>query len=86
LASFGEDAIKLHTYYIYGDSPDSGATASPSQSEFDVTLEYNFDIGDMNGFHLRIRNSYVNHKNTDGNNDAQDLNDFRIILNYNYRW
>jgi hypothetical protein len=84
--SFGADRFKLHTYYIYGDSPDSGATASPSQSEIDITLEFNFDIGRMTGFHLRIRNAIVDQKNSDGNNDARDLNDFRVILNYNYRW
>jgi hypothetical protein len=84
--SFGKDKLKLHTYYIYGESPDTGATASPSQSEFDVTLEYNFDIGRMTGFNLRIRNAIIDQKNSDGNNDAQDLTDFRVILNYNYRW
>jgi hypothetical protein len=73
-------------YSIYGETPDSGATASPSQSEFDVTLEYNFDIGRMTGFNLRIRNAIVDQRNSDGNNDTQDLTDFRVILNYNYRW
>lgn len=77
--------LKLHTYYIYGDSPDSGPTASPSQSEWDVTLEYNFNIGQMEGFNLRIRNAIVNQQNSDGNDDAVDLNDFRIILNYELR-
>lgn len=86
VGSFAEDTLLLHTYYISGDSPDSGPTASPSQSEFDVTLEYNFDIGPMKGFHLRIRNASINQTDSDGNNDAQDLNDFRIILNYDYRW
>jgi hypothetical protein len=74
--SFGEDRFKLHISYIYGDSPDSGATASPSQSEINVTLEFN----------LRIRNAIVDQKNSDGNNDARDLHDFRVILNYNFRW
>jgi len=40
----------------------------------------------MTGFNLRIRNAIVDQKNSDGNNDAQDLTDFRVILNYNYRW
>ncbi len=75
----------MHTYYIYGDSPDSGPTASPSQSEWDITLEYNFDVGRMEGFNLRIRNAIVNQHDSDGNNDAEDLNDFRIILNYDFR-
>ena len=79
---FGEDTLKLHTYYIYGETPDGGPTASPSQSEFDVTLEYEFDIGRMTGFNLRIRNAIVDQRNS----DAHDLNDFRVILNYCYRW
>jgi hypothetical protein len=86
LESPGEGKLKLHAYYIQGDSPDSGPTASPSQSELDITLEYSFDIGSLKSFHLRIRNAIVNQKNSDGNNDAQDLNDFRVILNYDYRW
>ena len=53
--SFGEDRFKLHISYIYGDSPDSGATASPSQSEINVTLEFN----------LRIRNAIVD-QNVEG--------------------
>ncbi len=69
-------AIPYSISYIYGDSPDSGATASPSQSEINVTLEFN----------LRIRNAIVDQKNSDGNNDARDLHDFRAILNYNFRW
>ena len=86
ISSFEEDKLLLHTYYISGESPDSGPTASPSQSEFDVTLEYNFDIGPMKGLHLRIRNASINQRDSDGSNDARDLNDFRIILNYDYRW
>jgi predicted porin len=84
--SLGEDTLKLHTYYIHGETPDSGETASPSQSEFDITLEYNFDIGRMTGLNLRVRNAIVNQKDSDGNSDASDLTDFRVILNYNYRW
>ena len=51
-----------------------------------VTLEYDFDIGRMNGFNLRIRNAMINQKNSHGNHDAQDLNDFRAILNYTYHF
>jgi hypothetical protein len=77
--------LKFHTYYIYGDSPDSGPTPSPSQSEWDITLEYDFSIGRMQGFNLRIRNAIVNQQDSDENSDAVDLNDFRIILNYAFR-
>jgi hypothetical protein len=39
----------------------------------------------MEEFNLRIRNAIVNQHNSDGNDDAEDLNDFRIILNYDFR-
>ena len=86
IGNIPRDKLLLHTYYISGETPDSGPTASPSQSEFDITLEYNFDIGPMRDFNLRIRNASIDQSNSDGNQDAQDLNDFRIILNYDYRW
>jgi hypothetical protein len=31
-------------------------------------------------------NAIVDQKNSDGNNDAHNLADFRGILNYNYCW
>jgi hypothetical protein len=77
--------LQLHAYYIKGDSPDTGDAASPSQSEFDITLEYDFDIGRMEGFNLRIRNAMINQSDSDGKHDAEDMNDFRVILNYNHR-
>ncbi len=35
---------------------------------------------------LKIRDANINQRNSDGNSDAQDLNDLRVILNDNYRW
>jgi hypothetical protein len=35
---------------------------------------------------LQIHDANINQRNSDGNSDAQDLNDLRVILNYIYRW
>ena len=76
--------LQLHLYYIYGKTPDHGPHASPSISELDITLEYNFDVAALKGFNLRIRNASVNKHSTAKNGLSNDLNDFRVILNYDY--
>jgi hypothetical protein len=35
---------------------------------------------------VQVRNAIVNQDDSDGNNDTSDLDDFRVILNYSYRW
>jgi hypothetical protein len=71
-------SVRTSTLHRIATSPGAtAATAISSQAEFDVTLEYN---------NLRIRNAIVKQKNSDGENDARDLNDFRVILNYTDRW
>ena len=89
----GEDAIRLglsydfaelgltgwsaFTSYTWGNTPDTGPYASPDQSEFDFTLDYQVEEGPFENCWLRFR---VADNDFDGG--VLDRLDFRIIANY----
>ncbi len=81
-ARFGLGGLTLSTNYTYGDTPDSGTSASPDQKEWDVTAAYAFPQTFLKGLELRVRNGYLKQSNSNGASDANDVNDFRVILNY----
>lgn len=82
-SNLGVPGLVLSTSYTYGNTPDSGVAASPDQEEFDVTLAYAFQQGLLDGFDVRVRNGYVNQKNTNSNGPiAMNSNDLRVIVNY----
>jgi len=73
---FGDTGFSAFVNYARGDTPESGRTASPDQSELDVTLDYRFREGLLDGVWIRARSAHVERE---GDNDIRD---YRLILNY----
>ena len=74
----GLDGLSAFGRYAHGNTPDSGAVASPDQKELDVTVDYRFKKGFLKGLWLRARGAYLDQ---DGPN-ARDVSNIRLILNY----
>lgn len=64
---------------VDGNTPDSGANASPDQTEYDITVDYRMKEGWSDRLWLRVRAAYVDQEEELGGNDFLD---FRIIVNY----
>lgn len=76
--------LTISTKYYKGNTPDEGTWASPDVSEWGVDIVYSVPQGTFKDLELRVRNASVKQKNTTGNNDADSLNDFRVIANYTW--
>jgi len=74
----GLDGLSSFFNYANGDTPDSGAAASPDQDEFDITVDYRFKKDFLKGMWLRLRYAYVDQDGPEG----IDVTDFRVIVNY----
>ena len=77
---FGEHGFSGFISYARGDTPDHGSSASPDQSEFDITLDYKPIAEKFKGLWFRLRGGLVNQ---DGNG-GEDLKDIRFIVNYDF--
>ncbi|MDH3900012.1 MAG: OprD family porin, partial [Gammaproteobacteria bacterium] len=75
---FGLDGLSAFTNFIDSDTPDNGSAASPDQQELDFTVDYRFSGDLLEGLWIRARAAFVDQ---DGSG-AEDINDYRIILNY----
>ncbi len=76
--SFGAHGFSAFVNYAEGDTPESGRIASPDQSELDITVDYRFADGLLQGLWIRARSAYV-----DRDGDAgKDIRDYRVIVNY----
>ena len=76
-ARFGLPGLSVFANYAAGDTPDTGAGASPDQDELDFTIDYRFQ-GKLENLWLRARAATVDQ---DGPG-AIDEDDYRIIVNY----
>ena len=74
----GLDGVSLDTGWITGDTPDSGKHASPDQTEFDCTINYQPSEAMFDGMWFRVR--YAN----SSMDDDSRIEDFRVELNYSY--
>ncbi len=63
--------------YISGDTPDSGSKQSPDETELDLTLQYAFENRFLKNVNIMGRYGRVNR-----NQGGEDIEDFRLILNY----
>ena len=66
--------------YAEGDTPERGEAASPDQDELDITVDYRFQSQPLKGLWLRARAAFVDQDN--GVNGADDIDDYRLIVNY----
>jgi len=72
------DGLSAFARYAHGNTPDSGALASPDQGELDFTVDYRFKKGFLKGLWLRLRGAYLNQHGP----KARDVSNIRVILNY----
>ena len=62
--------------FLFND--DSGFITVPDQDELDLTVDFRFKKGLLNGFWLRLRGAYLDQKGP----EARDVTNIRVILNY----
>jgi hypothetical protein len=77
---FGLNGLSGFVNYANGNTPESGPSASPDQEELDLTVDYRIKKGVMKGFWLRLRGATLNQQGP----GAQDVNEFRVVLNYDF--
>lgn len=75
----GIGKLSAFTTYVSGNTPDSGAVASPDQSELDFTVDYRIAEGALKNVWLRARAALVDQEESQGGNDFLDV---RFIANY----
>ncbi|MEM7145373.1 MAG: OprD family outer membrane porin [Verrucomicrobiota bacterium] len=75
----GLKGLSFNTSWLAGDTPDSGADASPDQREFNVTLDYQPTNDWYQDIWFRVRWAKNDRKESQG---GLDRTDFRVILNY----
>jgi len=77
----GLPGLSFFTNYAVGVTPDRGRNASPDQNEWDVTFDYRFQSPALNKLWLRLRWASLDQSGP----GAVDVDDTRIILNYDWR-
>jgi len=75
---FGLDGLSAFSNFVDSDTPDNGSAASPDQQELDFTVDYRFPGELLKGLWIRARAAFVDQDGT----GADDINDYRVILNY----
>jgi outer membrane OprD family porin len=74
----GIPGLTAYTNYAEGYTPDTGSIASPDQSEWDITIDYQPEFLSFKGLWFRYRRVEIDQ---DGPS-ARDQTDNRIILNW----
>lgn len=82
LDEWGLKGLQLSGYYSDARSPNTGAYASPDQTETDIILRYRFP-GALKDFRLTAKYAYVAQQEI---LDGQDFQDIRLILNWQFAW
>jgi len=77
----GSGDLSMFANIVTGNTPDSGANASPDETEYDITADYRIKEGWANKLWLRIRAAYIDQDEGAG---GDDFLDFRIIANYDF--
>jgi len=76
----GPGNLSLFANVVHGDTPDSGANASPDETEYDLTVDYRIKEGRAKNLWVRVRGAYIDQDEKVAAGD--DFFDFRIIINY----
>ena len=82
LGQVGPGALSFFANVVWGDTPDTGPNASPDNTEFDLTVDWRLNEGWSERVWVRFRGAWVHQD--DGFPGADDLFDFRIIVNYDF--
>ena len=78
----GPGALSLFANIAWGDTPESGPNASPDATELDLTVDWRLNKGWSERVWVRFRGAWVNQD--DAFPGADNLFDFRIIVNYDF--
>jgi hypothetical protein len=78
----GPGALSLFANIAWGDTPDSGPNASADATELDLTVDWRLNKGWSERVWIRFRGAWVNQD--DAFPGADNLFDFRIIVNYDF--
>jgi hypothetical protein len=82
MGQVGPGKLSFFANMVWGDTPDSGPNASPDASEFDLTVDWRLNEGWSEKVWVRLRAAWVHQD--DDYPGADDLFDFRIIVNYDF--
>jgi outer membrane porin, OprD family len=77
-SQLGIKNLSSYMKYARSSTPDTGSFASPDQDELNITFDYKFKKGLLNGLWLRLRYALLDQHGA----GAEDLRDYHVILNY----
>lgn len=77
----GPGELSVFANVVTGNTPDSGPTASPDETEYDLTADYHIEDGGARNLWLRVRAAYIDQDEGGG---GDDIFDFRIIVNWDF--
>jgi hypothetical protein len=77
-SSLGIKGLSAFTTFTDSSTPKTGPHASPSQNELDFTVDYRFQRL-LNGLWIRLRTALITQDKSMG---GQDMQDYRVIVNY----
>jgi len=75
-AQIGLDGFSAFANYVQGNTPDSGAKATPDQNEWNFTVDYRPSVDFLENLWLRVR---AGSNELEGERTREE---FRVILNY----
>ena len=77
-SSLGINGLSAFSNFTTSSTPKTGPQASPSQNELDFTVDYRFQKL-LDGLWVRLRTAFITQDKTMG---GQDMQDYRVIVNY----
>ena len=77
----GPGELSTFANVVHGNTPDSGANASPDETEYDLTVDWHLNRSWSDRIWVRVRGAYIDQDEDVG---GDDFFDFRIIINYDY--
>jgi len=82
LGQVGPGELSFFANVVWGNTPDSGPIASADNTEFDLTVDWRLNKGWSEKVWVRFRGAWVRYDSDYPG--ADDLFDFRIIVNYDF--
>ena len=77
----GPGELDVFANIVSGDTPDTGQTASPDETEYDLTADYRIKEGPARNLWVRLRAAFIDQ---DEAVNGDDFFDFRIIVNWDF--
>jgi hypothetical protein len=77
----GPGELSLFANVVTGNTPDTGPTASPDETEYDLTVDYRIKEGPAKNLWARLRVGYLDQDEAVGGDDVLDV---RLIVNWDF--